>query len=417
MACMRPRWSASEVRALELMREALGEKLLARKKRYPDLVGDRRLLRFLRGSQLDVPRACEKYSKFLDWWDANNLDAIRYDILHGGRNDPLKFPSGAKILQIFPQVIVAANARDHIGNPVSVECYNFSPSELLKNIPQSDYRLFALYCLEYKVLVMDQLAHEQELYSLREHPTSVEPYGVILKSFYIRDFDGFSLEHLGGEGQSLLAWVLETATANYPELLFESHLVNVPWIFNFLWVFIRPFLDSATLSKIHIHGTGAGDFALAVRDKISVDAIPEFLGGQMKCSNEAFFFDTSPAGAFHVAGARHAQELPESPLPSQPPQATTPQESAATAPLETDDGKPLSRSVEHSLLKNPFAWLMYLRICFLVPVASTLQQVHARRPILSAAVLGAVTISASTLINHYLSLREVENLAQRGQEP
>lgn len=396
----RPQWNREEARLLEEMRSALGDKL-TRRAQYPDLVGDRRLLRFLRGTQYNVLRACEKYSKFLDWRDAHSVDAIRNDILHGGRNDPRIFPGGAKILQSFPQIVIAANARDMNGNPVSVDRFNFSPTEALKNVTKEEYRIFAIYCLEYKVLVMEQLARQQEQEDLKERSTcsadSNDPYGVIPSSFYIRDFEGFSLDHLGGDGQSLLAWVLEMATANYPELLYQTHLVNVPWIFNFLWVFIRPFLDASTIAKIHIHGYGSNEFLEAVKDKISEEAIPDFLGGKMVCENDAFEFDLSPTGPFHFA--------PLYQPPPQPPLSTQIASVCDERPVVSEQ-KVLPRPLEHRLLMNPYAWLLYLRIVVLVPVASVFTRVHGHRPVLSAAVLGAMTVSASTLINHFLHSRD-----------
>ena len=218
------RWSSSEREKLLEMRAILGVKLTERAQ-YPDVVGDRRLLRFLRGMGMDAVKASEKYSKFLNWRDANEIDGIRNDILYGGKNDPHLFPCGSKILQCFPQIILAADACDNIGNPLSIERFNFSPSEALKNVTMKEYVNFAMYCLEYRVLVYEQLSNSKEQSKLAQlrrmcsNTTVDEPYGVILSSVYIRDFDGFCLDHFGADGQRILGSILELATANYPELL------------------------------------------------------------------------------------------------------------------------------------------------------------------------------------------------------
>ena len=51
---------------------------------YPDVSGDRRLLRFYRGHGGDIAKTCEMIKKFLDWRKENNIDAIRNSIVHGG---------------------------------------------------------------------------------------------------------------------------------------------------------------------------------------------------------------------------------------------------------------------------------------------------------------------------------------------
>lgn len=88
------------------MRALLKDELAARPP-YPDVVGDRRLLRFLRGRQMDVEKACAMYRKFLNWRDKNNADAIRNDILYGGKTSVYEFPNAKKIISMVPQIMLA----------------------------------------------------------------------------------------------------------------------------------------------------------------------------------------------------------------------------------------------------------------------------------------------------------------------
>jgi hypothetical protein len=53
---------------------------LAAAAQFKELVGDRRLLRFLRGHKHDVDKAAEKYAKMLEWRAENGVDKIREDI-------------------------------------------------------------------------------------------------------------------------------------------------------------------------------------------------------------------------------------------------------------------------------------------------------------------------------------------------
>jgi hypothetical protein len=82
------------------------------------VVGDRRLLRFLRGKQNDVNEAAKMFSAFLKWRDENNVDDIRNQILYGGLDTPYKFPNGKKIIDLAPQIIVSAKAQDYKGQPL-----------------------------------------------------------------------------------------------------------------------------------------------------------------------------------------------------------------------------------------------------------------------------------------------------------
>ena len=383
-----PRWDTETTLKLAEMRRILGSKLTKRPQ-YSDVVGDRRLLRFLRSTNLDEERAAAKFAKFLEWRDANNVDEIRNDILFGGKNDPHLFPDGEKVLKYFPQIVCATEARDNLGNPVSVERFNFSPSEALKMVPKDRYILFFIYCLEYKVLIMEQLSDEKERQNKASSKDSHCSYGVVLSSFYFRDFNGFSLDHLGGEGQSLIGALLEIATSNYPELLLKSHMINVPWIFNLVWVCITPFLDKNTIAKMNMHAWGA-DYLGNISKEISLENIPECVGGKFKGGNGPFMFDTSASGSFCERG----QIIVNS--------SSSSQKFPAAPPVEHDSTKkgrsPRPILFDHRLLKNPTAWIYYLRLKVFGPLTEwTLHRLgkRSKSPLVASVAVSALTASAT----------------------
>lgn len=84
------------------------------------VIGDRRILRFLRGKQNDVNETVKMFSAFLKWRDENNVDDIRNQILYGGLDTPLKFPNGKKIIELAPQIIISAKAQDFKGQPLGM---------------------------------------------------------------------------------------------------------------------------------------------------------------------------------------------------------------------------------------------------------------------------------------------------------
>ena len=79
-----PRYSALEMEKLSQLKEKLGTKL-SEAPQFPEVIGDRKLLRFLRGHDFDVEKVTGLVSKFLDWRRDNNVDEIRQNIVLGGR--------------------------------------------------------------------------------------------------------------------------------------------------------------------------------------------------------------------------------------------------------------------------------------------------------------------------------------------
>ena len=157
------------------------------------VVGDRRLLRFLRGKQHGLEESIEMISNFLTWRKNNNVDSIRQDIVYGGKNSPFLFPEGQKIINLAPQIIISQNALDNEGRPLAFEAFDFIPNEVLKQVTIAEYLIFLTYSLEYRSIILEQMSHEREQRYLADHPKlsdRVDGYGVILMDFTIRDLKG-----------------------------------------------------------------------------------------------------------------------------------------------------------------------------------------------------------------------------------
>ena len=207
------RWSEFETECLYEMRERL-EDVLCVRRQLPDVVGDRRMLRFLRGHGHNVEKASQMFRNFLSWRDSYNVDEIRDDILYRPINSPFQFPFGEKIIGFIPQLIIAHDACDYEGNPISLEQFNFVPDKVLKAVPKDEYIRFMVYMLEYKVLVLEQMSDLKEKEYLASclggiPPPGAEPYGVILSCCIIRDFGGFGMGHVGTDGRTVITWILE----------------------------------------------------------------------------------------------------------------------------------------------------------------------------------------------------------------
>lgn len=189
------RWTAEEHRLLAVLKDRLKEELAA-SPQYPEVVGERKLVRFLRGHNHDVDKVYGLIKTFLQWRIDNNVNEIRTNIVQNGCDHPLRFPKGDIILKHIPQHIVLPEAMDKFGCPICVEQYNFTPSEVFKHISIEDYIQFVMYSLEYRSLIVEQLSEERERAFLSkltleereelEKPES-KPYGVLVNICVIRD--------------------------------------------------------------------------------------------------------------------------------------------------------------------------------------------------------------------------------------
>lgn len=246
-----PRWTPQEHAEIAIVRTRLAD-LLAASPNFPEVVGDRKIIRFLRGHDHNVDKVCDLYGKFLVWRKECNVDEIRRNIVEGGMDHPLKFPKGEIIQSVMPALIIAPDSQDSYGCPIVVDQYNFSPQTLLDSFTIEDYILYATYCLEYRQIILEQMSEEREeayLCSLtpleREEAEKMDSdkpcYGVITQSCVIRDLsmiiamlyfalngyllnfiilsDGVGFEHLSARGQEIIRAVIAIASDNYPGML------------------------------------------------------------------------------------------------------------------------------------------------------------------------------------------------------
>lgn len=91
---------------------------------YAKVVGDRRLLRSYRGNQRNLDKTVEMIAYHLKWRAENNVccttvtkfylrftlflckvDAIRQEILFGGKSSPILFPHGDVVMELAPHIV------------------------------------------------------------------------------------------------------------------------------------------------------------------------------------------------------------------------------------------------------------------------------------------------------------------------
>lgn len=281
-----PRWPASEREQLAEVRERL-KGPFSESPPYPEVVGDRKILRFLRGHGHNVDKVVELMGKFLRWRKEFKVDEMRRNIVEGGLDHPSKFPHGEVILRLIPQLVIAPLAFSRNGCPICVDQYKFKPDEVLRQVSLSEYLVFATYCLEFRSLVLEQLSEKREREKLasmtpeeREHEMDPfggsKPYGVIVSTLVIRDVGAVGLDHCSEVGRNIIKAVVTLASDNYPEMMQRCYLVNVPWIFNALWYFIKGLLPETTLRKVCLCGK---DFKTRLLKEVDPEFIPDLIQG------------------------------------------------------------------------------------------------------------------------------------------
>jgi hypothetical protein len=317
-----PRWNKQERYEIQTIRTRLKEQFESIPD-YPEVMGDRKIVRFLRGHNHDLDKVAEMMGNYVKWWKANNVGDIRNSIVEGRCDHPLKFPKGAFILSVVPQLVLAppsdacVGAVDKLGSPVCVDQYNFSPVEVLQKISIEEYILFVTYCLEYRTLVLEQMSEEKEnayLASLSSDDRGkheripdadstaeeLPPHGVLVYTFVIRDLTGVGIQHLGAKGQEIMKAVISIGSDNYPEMMRKCMMINTPWVFNTIWYFVKGLIAQKTLEKISVMGSV---FQKEIAEQIGEESIPAIVGGpytgyreyQSYPFNRALFFPNSDA--------------------------------------------------------------------------------------------------------------------------
>jgi hypothetical protein len=150
---------------LDQVRERLREKF-QRSAPYPEVVGDRKLIRFIRGHGHNLEKVCEMVEKFLDWRFEVGADEIRRDIYENNLSTT-QFPgadialSHVKYMNFqAPPHPEGAEGDDAFlaAFPLVVEPYT-SP-DLFEKIDVEAYIKLRIYMMEYISMALEQISHE-----------------------------------------------------------------------------------------------------------------------------------------------------------------------------------------------------------------------------------------------------------------
>ena len=114
------KWTDEEIELLKQVRERLRDKFEISIKDDP-VIGDNKLMRFVRGHNHKLEKICEMVERYLDFRQEHKVDDIYKDIINNKIDTPDKFPYNDKIHQYCDIFIFHPNMKDKDGSYVTFE--------------------------------------------------------------------------------------------------------------------------------------------------------------------------------------------------------------------------------------------------------------------------------------------------------
>mmetsp|Transcript_51731 Transcript_51731/g.136770 ORF Transcript_51731/g.136770 Transcript_51731/m.136770 type:complete len:370 (+) Transcript_51731:46-1155(+) len=287
------RWDPEEVAAVAAIRRRCRAEI-AGAGQYADVIGDRKIVRFLRGHKGDVDKVTDLFKGWLKFRQDEGMDKIRENIVVGGMNAPERWPNGEVIQKHSRSVVAPQGMVDKFGAPLIMEYFDIDFDAMLSDLsPSVDealkmVRTWWLYNLEFRALILEQLSEERER-EAENKATNGTKTGVLVQLCIIRNLQGLSRKILSNPGRGASQEIMQLASANYPEMMRKCHIVNAPYIFDWAWSAIKAFIPAATIAKITVSG---GSFMEALKQDMDMSVIPSSIGGEASLAeNKGFPFD------------------------------------------------------------------------------------------------------------------------------
>ncbi|RLN64821.1 hypothetical protein BBJ29_004750 [Phytophthora kernoviae] len=248
---------------LHALRTSLEEELrIERHTKYVELVGDVRLLRFLRGYKMNVSVAATKYREMLALRKKLSLDDIRDDIVSNNMV-PDEFPHFQKIIPHLPFLDTFDLFSAPAGHVFYFEMTGYADLPgLLKDVSEEEWQTFFLYSMEYRAIKLDQLSRKNE---------------TLVQTIMVRDLAGFSIVRFNPKLLKRLRPLLSIATTCYPESMHKVLVLHAPWIFDKVWSAVKPMLQETQLSKVYMEGNSLAQLLELAGGR---DKLPKLLGGR-----------------------------------------------------------------------------------------------------------------------------------------
>ncbi|KAH7492484.1 Sec14 cytosolic factor [Phytophthora ramorum] len=251
-----------EKNQLHALRMSLEEELkVERHAKFAELVGDVRLLRFLRGHKMNVSVAATKYREMLALRQKLNLDDIRDDIVSNSMS-PDEFPHFQKIIPHLP-FLDTYDLFSSEGHVFYFEMTGYADvHNLLIDLTEEEWQTFFLYSMEYRALKLDQLSRQTEK---------------LVQTILVRDLSGFSITRFNSKLLKRIRSPVSIATKCYPESMHKVLVLHAPWVFDKIWIAVKAMLQETQLRKVHMEGNSLERLLELAGSR---DKLPKLLGGR-----------------------------------------------------------------------------------------------------------------------------------------
>ena len=127
---------------------------------FEEVIGDYRLIRYLRAFQYNVDEASERWLKFIDWRIEKGVDKIRQEIVANNWT-PAELPHSRTMTSIWN--IRMYWSRDKEGNPIVNDCLGtLDPTAVLEAFENDTDAIVTwwIHVMEHKQLLLDRLSRE-----------------------------------------------------------------------------------------------------------------------------------------------------------------------------------------------------------------------------------------------------------------
>ncbi|ODN98238.1 Sec14 cytosolic factor [Cryptococcus wingfieldii CBS 7118] len=258
-----------------------------------DRFDDQTLLRFLRARKFDLVRAQAMWADNEKWrkeFGADEIAANGFD-----------YPEGREVTKYYPQFY---HKTDREGRPVYIEQLGKLDVNKLYALTNQDRQLKKLVS-EYELFLKDRLpASSKESGHLVETScTIMDLYNAGISTFYkVKDYVSAASSVGQNNSQTPISFRLriislcEELMADgcfvfQPETMGHMFIINAPYLFSTVWSLIKPWLDEATVRKIHILGK---NYKKELQEYIPAENLPASLGGTCNCAGGCEYSNAGP---------------------------------------------------------------------------------------------------------------------------
>ena len=219
-----------------LLADEIAAHLVEHSPPWEELVGEIRLLRFLRGHDGNAGAAAASYKKMLHWRAAEGVDAIREDIVAKDLQlDWSEFPRGNEVAKLFPMALNCGS--DEHGHIVQCENTGMVDANCMDELGDEAAAVIKngfKYMLECRNLLHDRLSRKT---------------GQMIMGVHVRDMGQAGVNVIAPKNVAMAKFLGEMAQDNYPETQDRILFTNAPVFMRAIMAIAKPLLGARTLSK------------------------------------------------------------------------------------------------------------------------------------------------------------------------